>query len=83
MFRFVLCLALSACPALAAEPPSYLNEVIPVLTKAGCNQGACHGKGVRPWHAKSRIESRPTLLVSPCRADQSASCRACGTIVVR
>ncbi|MBX9579067.1 MAG: DUF1553 domain-containing protein [Gemmataceae bacterium] len=29
----------------APRPPSYLNEVIPVLTKAGCNQGACHGKG--------------------------------------
>jgi Protein of unknown function (DUF1549)/Protein of unknown function (DUF1553) len=26
------------------EPPvSFLNEVIPVLTKAGCNAGACHG----------------------------------------
>ncbi len=29
----------------AAEGPSFLNEVMPVLTKAGCNQGACHGKG--------------------------------------
>ena len=28
-----------------AESPSYLLEVMPVLTKAGCNQGACHGKG--------------------------------------
>ncbi len=26
------------------EPPSFLNEVIPVLTRVGCNQGACHGK---------------------------------------
>jgi hypothetical protein len=26
------------------EPPvSFLNEVIPILTKAGCNAGACHG----------------------------------------
>src|SRR5437867_9606157 len=25
--------------------PSFLNEVVPVLTRAGCNQGACHGKG--------------------------------------
>ncbi|MEO2091089.1 MAG: hypothetical protein ABGY75_16595, partial [Gemmataceae bacterium] len=32
-------------PALRAESPSYLTEVVPVLTKAGCNQGACHGKG--------------------------------------
>ena len=32
---------------LAAEPsppvPSFRNDVIPVLTKAGCNSGACHG----------------------------------------
>ena len=25
--------------------PSFVNEVVPILTKAGCNQGACHGKG--------------------------------------
>jgi hypothetical protein len=24
--------------------PSFLNEVVPLLTRAGCNQGACHGK---------------------------------------
>ena len=37
----------SATAARAADPkaPSFLNEVVPVLTKAGCNQGACHGKG--------------------------------------
>ncbi|MFM8274892.1 MAG: DUF1549 domain-containing protein [Gemmata sp.] len=29
----------------AAEVPSFANEVMPLLTKAGCNQGACHGKG--------------------------------------
>ena len=28
----------------AAEPPiSFRHEVMPVLSKAGCNQGACHG----------------------------------------
>ncbi len=25
------------------DPPSFRNEVIPVLTRAGCNSGACHG----------------------------------------
>ena len=29
----------------AAKPPSFLTEVVPVLTRQGCNQGACHGKG--------------------------------------
>src|SRR5688572_3802577 len=30
--------------ATAAEPvPSFRNDVMPVLSKAGCNAGACHG----------------------------------------
>src|SRR5579864_1301763 len=29
--------------AKAEIPTSYVREVLPVLTKAGCNQGACHG----------------------------------------
>jgi hypothetical protein len=39
------CLAL-ALPAHAQEKksPSFLNEVEPLLTRLGCNQGACHGK---------------------------------------
>ncbi|HVL15502.1 MAG TPA: hypothetical protein VM529_23230, partial [Gemmata sp.] len=28
-----------------AAVPSFETEVMPLLTKAGCNQGACHGKG--------------------------------------
>jgi len=35
----------TAARAADAKAPSFLNEVVPVLTKAGCNQGACHGKG--------------------------------------
>src|SRR5215217_2898620 len=27
------------------SPPSFLNDVMPILTRQGCNQGACHGKG--------------------------------------
>lgn len=38
-----LALVLTA-PALAGPGPSFLNEVEPVLTRLGCNQGACHGK---------------------------------------
>jgi hypothetical protein len=37
-----------ACPirsALAADRPvSFINDVLPVLTKAGCNTGVCHAK---------------------------------------
>ena len=27
------------------QPPSFLNDVVPILTRQGCNQGSCHGKG--------------------------------------
>src|SRR5262249_12483286 len=26
------------------QPPSFRQDVLPVLTRAGCNMGACHGK---------------------------------------
>ncbi len=49
MLRFALPavagLFLFAGTGSAADAPSFLNEVVPVLTKAGCSQGACHGKG--------------------------------------
>ena len=36
------------CPHVAqavepARPVSFLNDVMPILAKAGCNSGACHG----------------------------------------
>jgi hypothetical protein len=41
----VLCLAVSVNHARAAGTPvSFANDVVPVLTKAGCNMGACHAK---------------------------------------
>jgi hypothetical protein len=40
-----LALLLARSSAPAAEPtPSFINDVLPVLTRLGCNQGACHGK---------------------------------------
>jgi hypothetical protein len=41
----VLAVPLLAAPAAAADSPSFVNDVVPVLTRQGCNQGACHGKG--------------------------------------
>lgn len=40
----MLCLGLTflSVPAWSAEP-SFHQEVLPVLTRAGCNSGACHG----------------------------------------
>jgi hypothetical protein len=28
-----------------SRPPSFVNDVIPLFTRIGCNQGACHGRG--------------------------------------
>ncbi len=36
-------LLLLAGPAVAQEPVSFRNEVMAVLSRAGCNQGTCHG----------------------------------------
>ena len=41
----VLFAALTLKPAFATERPvSFINDVMPILTKAGCNAGACHAK---------------------------------------
>jgi hypothetical protein len=36
---------LAGVPARADEAPSFVHDVEPLLTRLGCNQGACHGKG--------------------------------------
>jgi hypothetical protein len=42
-----LALAALTLSAFAAEKPaSFINDVMPVLTKAGCNTGACHAKAI-------------------------------------
>src|SRR5579884_944212 len=38
-----LALALLPVGAARAEPVSFRNEVMAVLSRAGCNMGACHG----------------------------------------
>ncbi len=35
----------SPAVSFAGEGPSFATDVMPLLTKAGCNAGACHGKG--------------------------------------
>ncbi|RFC42656.1 MAG: Protein of unknown function DUF1553/DUF1549 [Verrucomicrobia bacterium] len=43
-----LALLVFLAPLAAGEsrPTSFVNDVIPVLTKAGCNSGACHAKAI-------------------------------------
>ena len=43
-FLIILMTLVMVAQMPAAEPPSFLNEVVPLFTKLGCNQGACHGK---------------------------------------
>lgn len=45
MNRFIsLAIAiLSVVPALAGREISFRNEVLPILSKSGCNSGGCHG----------------------------------------
>ena len=33
-----------ASDSAKVEPPSFRNHITPLLTRLGCNQGACHGK---------------------------------------
>jgi hypothetical protein len=41
----VICvLALAGVAADSPTPPSFVNDVEPILTRLGCNSGACHGK---------------------------------------
>src|SRR5689334_18045798 len=39
----VAVLVCTAPAALAADPPDFRREVAPLLSRAGCNAGACHG----------------------------------------
>ncbi len=42
---WLLLVGVSRVQAADTKPaPSFLNDVVPVLTRLGCNQGACHGK---------------------------------------
>ena len=39
----IMLVLLSLAPFVRADGPSFRNEVMAVLAKAGCNQGTCHG----------------------------------------
>ncbi len=43
MLRLIIFFAVCAS-AFAGEVPSFRQDVLPLLTKAGCNSGGCHGK---------------------------------------
>src|SRR3954463_14150849 len=42
---FLIPVLLLASPVRAADPvPTFERDIEPILTRAGCNAGACHGK---------------------------------------
>src|SRR5438552_7890607 len=46
MFRALLVLATIGTTTIRADEParvSFRHDVVPILTKMGCNSGACHG----------------------------------------
>lgn len=45
--RFTFLAALAVSPGFAADAPpalNFANDIVPILTKGGCNSGGCHGK---------------------------------------
>jgi hypothetical protein len=46
MLRKILPICCLATAGFAAEPLSFVRDIQPILTKTGCNAGACHAKAV-------------------------------------
>lgn len=46
MLRKALLFICIATAGLAAEPLSFVRDIQPILTKTGCNAGACHAKAI-------------------------------------
>ena len=56
--RFLIFLCLLPAPCLnAAVPVSYQNEIVPILTKAGCSSGPCHGNATGKGGFKISLRS--------------------------
>lgn len=60
---------LHAAPQEKPSPPDFTNDVLPVLTRHGCNTGACHGA------ALGQKEFKLSLLGGNPRADWEAITR--------
>lgn len=70
-------LVLVALASPAPPPPDFSSQVLPQLTKAGCNQGTCHGAAI------GRGGLRLSLLGGDPRADYDALVRELGGRRVR
>src|SRR5688500_10682547 len=65
----ILTITLSVTSPVRADTPSFQRDVMPVLTRAGCNSGACHGS------FQGRGEFRLSLLGFDAAADHDALVR--------
>jgi hypothetical protein len=66
MIASLLLILISADPAASRAEIDFATEIMPVLTKAGCNAGACHGA------AAGRGGFRLSLLGSDATSDYEA-----------
>jgi hypothetical protein len=46
LFSTLLLCAVTLAASAAERSVSFINDVVPILTKAGCNTGACHAKAI-------------------------------------
>ncbi|MCB1278036.1 hypothetical protein, partial [Prosthecobacter sp.] len=47
LFACLLAMLAGTCfSAEASRPLSFVNDIQPILTKAGCNAGVCHAKAI-------------------------------------
>jgi hypothetical protein len=77
LMTVTLCLLGGSVNAAAGESPvsaaeagaariSFVNDVLPVLSKLGCNQGTCHGSAAGKWpSAISPQRSAPRYRLRP------------------
>ena len=62
--------------AAADVPVSFTREIEPILTRAGCNSGACHGAQHRPRRLPAvAVRLRSGLRSRPDRAEQRGPAR--------
>jgi hypothetical protein len=94
MRGLALCLLIGWTGSTRAEPVSFRHDVAPVLARAGCNQGACHGNlnGKGGFKLSLRGEDPAADLVTltrdmlarrtdPIRPDQSLLLRKAAGLV--
>jgi hypothetical protein len=61
-------LSVTVKDAGVSRPPSFGNDVVPIFTRMGCNQGACHGKNAGQNGFRLSLHPRPRAAKSTSTA---------------